>query len=75
VTLSTSAPYRIVISELRPEPSIKERVAGDCSSYLVAITAHVVGEQHIFTDHDGPPDQRNTALASLTAHAKPIIGR
>jgi len=75
VTLSTSVPYRIVISELRPEPSIKEPAAGDCSSNLVAITAQVGGELRIFTDHDGPPDQRNTALASLTAHAKTIIGR
>jgi len=62
-------------AELSPEPSIKERVAGDCSSYLVAITAQVGGELRISTDHDGPPDQRNTALASLTAHVKTIIGR
>ena len=75
MTLSASTPYRIVISELTPEGSVKERIAGDCSSYLVAITAEVGGELRILTDHDGPPDQRKKALASLTAHVKTIIGR
>jgi hypothetical protein len=75
VTLGASTPYRIVISELSPDGSVKERIAGDCSSYLVAITAEVGGELRILTDHHGRPEQRKKALSSLTAHIKGIIGR
>lgn len=44
MTLSPATPYRIVIKELSPDGAIKERVAGDCSAYLVAITADITGE-------------------------------
>lgn len=65
MTLSASTPHRIVISELRPDGTVKERVAGDCSAYFVAITADMSsGELHILTDHDGPADQRSKALAA-----------
>lgn len=74
-TNGTSTPYWIVLSELSPEGTVKERIAGECSAYLVAITADVNGELRILTDHDGPPDQRKKALDSLTAHVKAIIGR
>ncbi|MHB1533136.1 MAG: hypothetical protein ACYC1D_00700 [Acidimicrobiales bacterium] len=74
MTLSASTPYRIVVSELTPDGTVKERIAGDCSAYLVTITAEINGELRILTDHDGPSDQRRTALASLTAHIKATIG-
>ena len=74
MTLSASTPYRIVVSELTPDGTVKERIAGDCSAYLVTITADINGELRILTDHDGPPDQRRKALASLTAHVKAVIG-
>lgn len=74
MTLSAATPYRIVISELTPDGTIKERVAGDCSAYLMAITADINGELRILTDHDGPPAQRRKALNSLIAHIHASIG-
>lgn len=74
MTLSASTPYRIVVSELTADGAVKERIAGDCSAYLVTITAEINGELRILTDHDGPPDQRRKALASLAAHIKATIG-
>lgn len=74
MTLNSTTPYRIVISELRPDGTIHERLAGDASAYIVAITAEPKGELRILTDPDGPPEQRRKALANLTAHLNATIG-
>lgn len=74
MTLNATTPYRIVITELRPDGTIHERIAGDCSAYLVAITADINGQLRILTDHDGPTSQRHKALASLTSHIRATIG-
>lgn len=74
MTLSASNPYRVVVSEMTPDGTIKERIAGDCSGYLIAITAEISGELRILTDHDGPVPQRRKALQSLTAHLRSAVG-
>jgi len=66
--------YQLTLVEHLPDGSIKERFHGDCEAYTLAVTTTVGGELRVFTDHDGPPQQRRTALQALTAHIKTTIG-
>lgn len=66
--------YRISLSEVRPDGTTKELLAGDCSAYVVAISEERDGELRILTDHDGPTRQRRKAIRSLTEHIRATIG-
>jgi|GEM_PF-3486376 len=67
--------YRVTLVELLPDGTTKERFQGDCDAYLLAVVAAIRGELRAFTDHDGPAQQRRTALDALTTHVKATIGR
>lgn len=66
--------YRITLSEFGPDGSLRVRIEGNCSAYVVAITEDRTGDLRILTDHDGPVDQRRKALRSLTEHIRVTIG-
>lgn len=66
--------YRITLVELGPDGTTKERIAGTCSAYVLAMCADINGELRILTDHDGPPGQRRTAITSLTQHIRATVG-
>lgn len=74
--MSTAGPYRITVSEVdRNGATIKERFHGDCDAYLLAVAKTLPsGELRVFTDHDGPTQQRQTLLKALTTHIQTIIG-
>lgn len=66
--------YRITVIETRPDGTTKERIAGTCSAYVLAISEDRDGELRVLTDHDGPIQQRRIAVTSLTEHVKATIG-
>ena len=66
--------YRIALSEFRPDGTLKVRIEGNCSAFVLAITEDRTGELRVLTDHDGPANQRRTALRSLTEHIRVTIG-
>ena len=67
-------PYQLTLIEHLPNGTTKERFHGDCEAYTLAVTTTARGELRVFTDHDGPIQQRQTALQALTAHIKATIG-
>jgi hypothetical protein len=67
--------YRITLSEFLPDGTLKVRVEGNCSAYVLAITEdRTGGELRVLTDHDGPRSQRHKALEALTKHIRATIG-
>lgn len=66
--------YRISLREVRPDGTTKERLAGECSAYVIAIGEERDGELRVLTDHDGPTRQRRKAIRSLTEHIRATIG-
>ncbi len=73
----TTAPqrrYQITLVEHIPDGSTKERFHGDCEAYTFAVTTTIRGELRVFPNHDGPIQQRRTALQPLTAYIKTTIG-
>jgi hypothetical protein len=66
--------YRISLHEVRADGTTKERLAGDCSAYVIAISEERDGELRVLTDHDGPVRQRHKAIRSLTEHIRATIG-
>ena len=66
--------FRISLSEVRPDGTVKERLAGDCSAYVIAISEERDGELRVLTDHDGPTRQRRKAIRSLTEHVRATVG-
>lgn len=66
--------FRITLSEFQPDGTLRTRVEGNCSAYVVAITEDRTGDLRILTDHDGPVDQCRKALRSLSAHIRATIG-
>lgn len=66
--------FRVTLHEVRPDGTTKERLSGDCSAYVVAITEERNGNLRVFTDHDGPVRQRRRAIQSLMAHIQATIG-
>lgn len=74
MTANAGRRYQLTLIEHQPDGSIKERFHGDCEAYTLAVTTTVRGELRIFTDHDGPIQQRRTALQALTTHIKTTIG-
>lgn len=66
--------YRVTIEEIGADGATKERIAGACSAYVLAICADVNGELRVLTDHDGPTSQRRKATRSLTEHIRATIG-
>jgi hypothetical protein len=75
VTGKGTTRYRITVVELLPDGTSKERFHGDCDAYLLAVTATLGDQLRVFTDHDGPQQQRHTALDALTTHVKTTITR
>jgi hypothetical protein len=67
--------YRVTLVELRPDGTTEERFHGDCDAYPLAVVAAVGDELRVYTSHDGPVKQRQTALQALTAHVKATTGR
>ncbi|MGH8979951.1 MAG: hypothetical protein ACRDWE_02865 [Acidimicrobiales bacterium] len=70
----TPARFRITVHEVRPDGSTKERLSGECSAYVVAISEDRNDNLRVFTDHDGPVRQRRRAIQSLMAHVQATIG-
>jgi hypothetical protein len=67
--------WRITVVEISADGSTRERFCGDCDAYLLAVAKTVSGGQlRLFTDHDGPINQRRTALKSLSTHIRATIG-
>ena len=66
--------FRISLHEVRADGTTKERLAGDCSAYVIAIGEERDGELRVLTDHDGPIRQRHKAIRSLTEHIRATIG-
>ena len=66
--------FRIALHEFQEDGSLKVRVEGNCSAYVVAITEDRTGDLRILTEHDGPAAQRRKALLSLTQHIRATIG-
>ncbi len=66
--------YRITLVEIGLDGSTKELIAGTCSAYVLAICKDLNAELRVLTDHDGPTQQRRTAIRSLTEHIRATIG-
>jgi hypothetical protein len=67
--------YRVSLIELRPDGTTKERFSGDGDAYLLAVVATVGDQLRVCTDHDGPAEQRHTALEALITHLRATMGR
>jgi hypothetical protein len=74
MTTSTQRQYQLTLIEHLPDGTTKERFHGNCEAYTLAVTTTIRGELRVFTDHDGPIQQRRTALQALTTHIKATIG-
>jgi hypothetical protein len=66
--------YRITLSEFQPDGTLKVRIEGNCSAFVVALTEDRAENLRILADHDGPIEQRRTALKALISHIKATVG-
>ena len=74
MTTPSQRRYQLTLIEHLPDGRTKERFHGDCEAYAIAVTTTVRDELRVFTDHDGPIQQRRTALQALTDHIKATVG-
>jgi hypothetical protein len=74
LTAEPTGRYRITLSEFNPDGTLTVRIEGNCSAFVVALTEDRTHNLRVLTDHDGPIEQRRTALTALTTHIKTTIG-
>ena len=67
--------WRVTLAEYEQDGTLKVRLEGNCSAFVLAVCEDRDGPLRVLTDHDGPPDQRRTALQALRDHIQTTIGR
>ena len=71
----TSPPrYHLTLAEYQADGTLKVRIEGNCSAYVIGICEDRTGPLRVLTDHDGPPEQRRRALTALRDHVRKTIG-
>jgi hypothetical protein len=67
--------WRITVTEWHDDGTQHVRLEGNCSAFVLAVCDDRTGDLRVLTDHDGPAQQRRTALTALSEHVRATIRR